>query len=582
MAAEQIYIGKIYTANEHQEVAEAMLVVEGKIAGVGTPASLSEKCTEDAEKIYVDGIIIPGITEGHAHITCSTEMIFGVALGHANSPEEYLEKIRDYYETNQNATQIVGSGYDNGVFGPEGPTAKLLDCISRDIPIVMIASDHHSRWLNSKALEMAGIEDNTTNPENGEIVRDKAGKATGWLKETAMAFTNSVIKPMTAQDYAKAILYYQQIALTNGVTIAFEPMFDSLKDYETRANGYELLAENEELLVTFRLGYSIEADDDPEDAFTKMNRIRSRLASYEKVQLTTAKFFVDGVVECHTAYLREPYADTPGDCGKPTYTREQYCKLARRAAELGYDLHSHVIGDAAADMALEAYAAANGDKKSAAQCAKDFLSAAQCTGDALSAAFHKGDKKSAAVSEAAHRDTRYCLTHLQILQQEQMEQMGQMEILAVTNPYWHYREPVYYEELEKPFLGEERAAREYPMKSLLRHGVKMSQASDFPVTIPPNTMESLHLMVNRQKPGEPNSSVLGEEECLSVKDALDVLTIRGAYQNRLEKRKGSLEEGKDADFVVLDRDVLSMNPKNIYQTRVVTTYIAGNCVWQRE
>ena len=541
MAAEQIYIGKIYTANEHQEVAEAMLVADGKIAGIGTLDSLSEKCSENTEKIYVDGLIIPGITEGHAHITCSTEMVFGVALGHVNSPEEYLEKIRDYYESNPNTTRIVGSGYDNGVFGPEGPTAKLLDCVSRDIPIVMIASDHHSRWLNSKALEMSGIEDNTPNPENGEIVRDNVGKATGWLKETAMAFTNSVISPMTERDYAKAILYYQQIALANGVTIAFEPMFDSLKDYEIRAKGYELLAENEELLVTFRLGYSIEADDDPEDAFAKMNRIRNRLASYEKVQLTTAKFFVDGVVECHTAFLREPYADTPGDCGTPTYTREQYCQLARRAAELGYDLHSHVIGDAAADMALEAYAAADN----------------------------------------APKDIRYCLTHLQILQQEQIEKMGQMGILAVTNPYWHYREPVYYEELEKPFLGEKRAAREYPMRSLQKHGVKMSQASDFPVTIPPNTMESLHIMVNRQKPGDINSPVLGEEECLSVKDALDVLTMGGAYQNRLEKQKGSLEEGKDADFVVLDRDVLSIDPENIYQTEVVATYIAGDCVWQQ-
>ena len=182
MRAETIIRGRIYLADGNGTIAEAMALRDGKILAVGSMEELlplvgSETVVEDKP-----GLIIPGITEGHAHVTCASEMVFGLALGSAEAPEAYLQKIRAFRAAHPAADYIVGSGYDNGVFGEDGPTAALLDTAVSDIPVVMIASDHHSRWLNTAALFKSGITDATPNPLNGEIVRDAAGHATGWLK----------------------------------------------------------------------------------------------------------------------------------------------------------------------------------------------------------------------------------------------------------------------------------------------------------------------------------------------------------------------------------------------------------------
>lgn len=544
MTAERIFYGAIYTAAPLGTTAEAMAVADGRLLAVGSKEDVAPYLAENTQITYFDGLMIPGITEGHAHVTCAYEMVFGVALGHEEEPEGYLDKIRAFHNSHPNAVCILGSGYDNSVFGPNGPTAKLLDSVSRDIPIVVIASDHHSRWVNTRVMELAGITDETANPLNGEIVRDAEGHATGWLKETAMEFSKPVIPTPTAEEYAQAIAYYQEIALENGVTNVFEPMFDSLRDYDVRADGYRMLDEAGNLYLNARLGYSLEADDDLSKAFDRMKIIRERLRSCPHVQLTTAKFFIDGVVECHTAYLREDYSDAPGDRGEATFPQEELNRWIMRAMQEGFDLHAHVIGDAAADMALTAYEQAQ--------------------------------------NTLGSRDYRNALTHLQILHPDQIERMQRSGILAVTNPYWHYSNPSYYDELEKPFLGDARAKREYPMQSLIAHGIQPSQASDFPVTVPPRTMDAMHLCVNRQEPGHTEFAELGNHECLTLPQALNALTRNGAYQLRLEDRKGSLEAGKDADFVLLEPNPFTLADSELYTTQVMQTWIGGICRYQRE
>ena len=148
-------------------------------------------------------------------------------------------------------------------------------------------------------------------------------------------------------------------------------------------------------------------------------------------------------------------------------------------------------------------------------------------------------------------------------------------LVAVTNPYWHYSSPVYYEALELPYLGARRAKAQYPMKSLVDQGIPVSQASDYPVTNPPRTMDSLHLMVNRRDPKHPEDEALGPQECLSVREALDVLTRNGAYQLRLEQQKGSLEPGKDADFCVLSADPFAVPKEDLHRIEVLETWTDG-------
>ena len=541
MKADTIILGRIYPADGTGSFAEAMAIRDGKILAVGSREDLLKWAGDETEIEEKPGLIIPGITEGHAHVTCASEMVFGLALGAADSPEEYLEKIRFFRDAHPDAGYLVGSGYDNGVFDRSGPTAALMDTAVSDIPVVMIASDHHSRWLNTAALQRTGITDQTPNPLNGEIVRDSLGHATGWLKETAQLFTRQVLPPMSPEDYAKAVLFYQQIALSNGVTTSFEPMYDCMRDYDLRAEAYRLLDLRNELRVSFSLGWSLEADENLAVSRESLRKARERLSGCRKVCLNTAKFFADGVVECHTAFLREDYADTPGNRGELTFSLEDFRAEVSAALKDGFDVHIHVIGDAALDMALDA--------------------------------LEEGQDRTRKIrGEAGFRNA---VTHLQLAWPDQISRMKKLGLVAVTNPYWHYSSPVYYEALELPYLGERRARAQYPMKSLVDQGIPVSQASDYPVTNPPRTMDALHLMVNRRDPKHPEDEALGPQECLSVREALDILTRSGAYQLRLEQRKGSLEPGKDADFCVLSADPFAVPKEDLHRIEVLETWTDG-------
>ena len=541
MRADTILRGKIYTADKNGAMVEAMAIRDGKLLAVGSWEDMLPFMGSDTTVEEKPGLIIPGITEGHAHVTCSSEMVFGLALGTADDPEEYLEKIRSFRNTHPDAGYIVGSGYDNGVFDREGPTAALLDRAVSDLPVVMIASDHHSRWLNTLALQMTGITDETPDPLNGEIVRDTSGHATGWLKENAQLFTKMVLPALTPEDYAKAVLYYQQIALSHGVTMAFEPIFDCLRDYDLRAEAYRLLDQQGKLEVSFSLGWSLEEDEDLPAAWARLLQTRERLSGCEKVLLNTAKFFADGVVECHTAYLREDYADTPGNRGEATFSPEIFRQQVYTALRDGFDVHIHVIGDAALDLALDA--------------------------------LEDGQARTRTIW--GERAFRNALTHLQIVGSDQIARMKALGAVAVTNPYWHYTSPVYYQVLELPYLGEKRAKTQYPMASLIQAGIPVSQASDFPVTNPPRTMDALHLLVNRRDPNHPELEALGPGECVTVREALDILTRNGAYQLRMEDRKGSLEPGKDADFCVLSEDPFALPREELHRIQVLETWTDG-------
>ena len=250
---------------------------------------------------------------------------------------------------------------------------------------------------------------------------------------------------------------------------------------------------------------------------------------------------MDGVVDGHTALLREPYQLEPLDCGPLMFEQEDLNKRMERALQEGFSIHVHAIGDAAIDEALNA--------------------------------FEYAQKK-------VPGEYRNAITHLQVCQPDQPKRMKALNVVAVVNPYWHYETPL-YEPLEFPFLGKERAEHMYYVKSYLDEGIVMSQASDFPVTVPPDTMFCLHMMVNRFDP-KTSEKPYFPEECIGVEDALKVLTIGGAYENFLEEKKGSIKAGKDADFVVLSRDVTAMPKEEIYKTKVLETWIGGECCYMFE
>lgn len=541
MTADTIIFGKVFTAEDDHFYAEGFAVKDGKILAAGSKEEIEAYIGKETEvRTYNSGIIVPGFTEGHAHISSTVELTTGPFV-EADSIEKCQKIIKDFADAHPENKTIEGGGFDPGLFGAGGPTADLIDEVVSDRPVILSDEGHHSVWVNTKALEAAGITRDTPDPENGRINHYLDGEPNGFLQEMAIDLITPALTPPTTEDYKKAILYYQQIGLSNGIVSAFEPMLSHTKDEPVRMDAYDELDKEDRLKITYRVAQTLNPADDPEKFFEDMIAYHKRFENREKIQVNTVKFFMDGVVDGHTALLREPYKMEPLDCGPLMFEQEDLDKRMERALKEGFSIHVHAIGDAAIDEAL------NGLEYAQARIPGSY---------------------------------RNAITHLQVCQPDQPGRMKALNVVAVVNPYWHYETPL-YEPLEFPFLGKERAEHMYYVKSYLDEGIVMSQASDFPVTVPPDTMFCLHMMVNRFDP-KTSKKPYFPEECIDVEQALKVLTSGGAYENFLEDKKGSIRAGKDADFVVLSQDVTAMPKEEIYKTKVLETWIGGECCYAFE
>ena len=546
--ADTIVYGKLFTGDCSKPYATAMAICDGKFLAVGNHEEVAAFQGPSTRILDCSGRrILPGMTEGHAHVTMTADLLFGAHLYGCHSVEEYLTSITRFHELHRDITVLTGKGYITSVFGEGGPTASLLDKICPDIPAVLSAEDCHSVWVNSLALELLQINELTPDDPLGEIVRyPDSGKPTGWLKEAAADLVAPIIPAYSIEEYKDAILAFQETALSNGITNCFEPLLGTRKDYEERLQAYHELDLEGRLVVTFQVGYPIASAAEMVSGLEQAQKLRDTFAGDSHIQVNTIKLYADGVLENHTAALLDPYADQPGDYGTSIWAQNDLNRIVLEAQERGFRLHAHAIGDGAVEQVLRAYENAH---------------------------------NAAASGSHPDSDLRHAITHLQIMKPDQIVRMAKQNILAVVNPYWHFKDSLYFDALEIPYLGIVRAESEYPLASLVEAGVHVSQASDWPVTVPANTFLSLHLMVNRTEPGYVDASPLKPSECLAVEEALDVLTAGGAYQMGLDEKKGTISVDKDADFVIIDNDVLTMEPQRIYTTRVLSTYVHGQKVW---
>ncbi len=540
MSADLIVLGKVFTAENDLPYAEGFAVKNGKIEAVGTRNELLKYQDENTEIIeHSEGIIVPGFTEGHAHVSSSIELTMGPFLG-VDSIEKCKEVIKKFAEENPGTGPIIGGGFDPGLFGPNGPTADIIDEVVKGRAVIISDEGHHSVWVNSKAMEIAGITRDTKDPANGLVNHYENGEPSGFLQESAIDLITPAMPDITVEDYKKAILYYQEIGLSNGIVSAFEPMLSHTKDEPVRFDAYESLLQEDKLKITFRIAPTLNPEDDTDEFFAQANDLHKKFADKDKIQVNTIKFFMDGVIDGHTALLRDPYKMEPFDCGPKMYEQEDLNERVTLALQSGFNVHMHAIGDAAIDEAINACEAAQ---------------------------------------KKVPGEHRNAITHLQVVTPDQPKRMKDLGIVAVVNPYWHYETPL-YAPLEFPFLGKERAEHMYYLKSFLDAGVVMSQASDFPVTVPPDTMFCLHMMVNRFDP-KTSKQAYFPKEAIGVEDALKIMTIGGAYENFLESKKGSIKAGKDADFVILSQDVTKVAKEDLYKTKVEETWIEGVCCYKK-
>lgn len=524
--------GLIYTLDKKNPWAEAFAIKGQRFQGVGTNAEIESFIGPDTKVLDLEGrLVLPSFVDAHSHPTHAVDLLENISLYNLDSLEKYAHTMRDFITRNPERDFYRGSGWDNTLFSMQGPDKEFLDSLMSQKPVSLVSYDGHSLWVNSETLKKAGITKDTPNPDGGVIEKDPiSGEPNGTLRETAMNLVDKVIPGYSTEEKVNTLLAYQEMSFQCGVTMSHDAMLD-----EDNLTGFKELESRGALQMILRGSILIEPD---KPAGQQIEFMLDQRASnrHPRFQTNTAKLFVDGVVEGGTAYLLEPYANNADYYGELIWEPGELNSICAALDKEQVQIHIHVIGDAAARIAL----------------------------DALEYAQLQNGK----------RDARHMITHLQLVTPEDILRFKQLDVIGLPNPYWFKIDDDYHV-LAVPYLGEERAKIQYPMRSFLEAGVRMASASDFPVTVPYDPLMGMEIGVTRSNLGTAGGDILWPEQRVSLEEMVASFSINGAYSNFLEDQTGSLETGKQADFVVLDQNIFNVPPEEIGRTKVLQTYLEG-------
>lgn len=531
--------GVVYTVDRNRNFAEAVAIRGDQIVYVGSDEGVQTYIGNSTKVTDLQGkMVLPGFIDSHAHASKTTGMIFSIDLYDGGSVEEYVDIIKAFVEEHPNEETLQGRGWSNPVVPGIGPRKEDLDKIVPDIPIALTSDDGHSLWVNSKALELAGITKDTPNPEGGIIERDpQTGEPSGTLRENAMNLVLDLIGGYTVDQYKTGIEEYQRKAVERGVTTVRDP--DMLR-YPNVLEAYEELAAEDKLNIRFRNALTALPEKGPEQV-AEFVKIRER-NQHPLFQVNAVKIFLDGVVEGSTAYLEEPYQhkDTHGEL---IWEVDVYNQTAAAADKAGFQLHVHSIGDASTRIAL--------------------------------------DGMEYAAKQNGSRDARHSLVHLQLVNPEDIARFKELGVVGVVQPFWFMQEEGFYDEIEVPYLGEERAKREYPMKSFLNHGAHVASSSDYIVTPEFNPLHGIQQGITRIAEGETDpQKIANPAERATLADMIASFTIDGAYANHVDEITGSIEIGKKADLIVLDKNLFAIPAEEIKNAKVLLTLVEGKEVYR--
>lgn len=575
--------GAIYTVNKNNQWVEAIVIKDGRIKAVGSAADIEGYIGDTTEVIDLNGkMVMPAFVDAHMHPAMSSVIyLYQISLYNLFTHEDYLEAIRVFVDNHPNMDVYSGGGYLRSRYDEIGPRKEDLDAIISDKPIGLKSTDGHSMWVNSKVLELANITKDTPDPEGGVIKKHPdTGEPAGLLQEAAMDLVSDLFPEPTKEEYKKSLLWFQKKFNAMGLTTCHDAMVTFNPNYYM---AYEDLAREGLLTIRYRGSWIISPDmvgggnDDgstkPEMSVDEAIETGIRLSKEMQTpywQVKSFKFFSDQVIEEETGYLKEAYSHRDDNWfGFKVWDTEFLKKIFKKIDAKKYHIHIHQIGDAAAGYALEAL-----------EYAREIN---------------------------GPRDSRHAFAHLHMIDPEDIDRMAALGMTAIIAPYWTIIDD-YYWDLYLPYLGEERAYnRMYPAKSLFDKGINTAIHSDFFVTepdygwafysaitrtIPQKIMNSLFKengssMVRTTNPNAKleyyNMGPLGpEKERLSLEEVIRASTINGAYADFMEDDLGTIEVGKLADLVVIDRNLFEADVEDIANFKVLMTFFEGRIVYSAE
>ncbi|MFG2397364.1 amidohydrolase [Streptomyces lydicus] len=549
--------GRVVTVDARFTVASALAVTGGTISAVGGREDIAPLVGPGTRVIDLRGAtLLPGINDSHLH-GCAFGMAsppLSLDLGHpaVSSLADVAAAVRQAVGRAPDGQWITGHGWDTGyldecVTDPSRqPSRHDLDTVSRDHPVVLYSFSGHATWVNSKALELLGVDRYTVAPPGGALVTDDAGEPTGLLHEGAQALVQNALPPLSRQERTDAIRSTLATLARLGVTSYTEPGLGPGGDGIMRgALGRQTLDVYQQLLadgeLTARVGVLLlptGMTSTAEEFAGTLNALGRTTADPRRLAIHGVKIFADGIVPNKTAWMHEPYVGGGSGClcvggGTDAERITEIDAMIRHAHVAGHQMGVHVTGDRAIDTVADAFAAAM----------------------------------------AAHPrpDARHYLIHGDFLTPHSMKVLAAHGFGVNMNPTIKWT----VADMEEDFVGAGRAAYAWPYRDALDAGVRVASGSDAPVTHPDWRQGIATMMLRESK---ATGRVSGPEQRIGLAEAVRTYTIDAAWQDFADDWKGSLEPGKVADLCVLDGDLLAADPHDIPEMPVVLTVMDGQVV----
>lgn len=529
------YGGDILTMKNEEDAPEAVLVTGGKIAYVGTREEAEKLAEAETEFVDLQGkTLMPSFIDPHSHIAMYSQFSSFADLSECEDFEEILTVLKKYMEEHPVGEDgaVMARGYDHNFLKEEThPTADVLDRVSNKIPICLFHTSGHMAVANTPLLTLAGITKETPEPKSGRIGRYEDGTPNGYLEEIeVMTPVLMLVFSRMKQNPMQQMIEVQDIYLKYGITTAQDggATRESVEGFLQMAANRLFKIDVVAYVITDEKGIGTLLKEHPEAAGTYTNHF----------QIGGGKIILDGSPQGKTAWLTSPYEGEETYCGYPTYPDEIVEGAAKAAITGKYQLLAHCNGDAASDQYLRCY------------------------------------KKALEETGNPRKDLRPVMIHCQTVRDDQLDEMkelGMIPSIFVAHTY-------YWGDVHLKNLGAERGARISPVKSALERGLPYNFHQDCPV-LKPDMMQTVWCAVNRRT---KKGVKIGEEQCISVFDALKGITINAAYAYNEEAKKGTIEAGKLADLVILEKNPLKVDKMEIKDIAVAETIKEGVTLYRKQ
>jgi predicted amidohydrolase YtcJ len=538
-AADQVLRGgTVYTVDAARSWAQAVAIRGERIVYVGPDAGAERFIGPRTRVVDLGGrMLLPGFQDAHIHPVWAGVTLLSLALHELATPEEYVEAVAAYAAEHPERPWIVGGGWLMSAFPGGIPDRRLLDAVVPERPVALSSTDGHSLWVNSKALELAGITRETPDPVGGRIDRDASGEPVGALQERAAALVTDLAPPLTSRESEAGLRRALEVLNGFGITSFQDASVPVAGGEAFRAlDAYRALDARGELSARVVASLWWERGEG-EEQLPRLLRARSSYSG-GRLRATTVKIMQDGVLENHTAALLEPYQGGVEGRGMPMLEPELLERVVTRLDREGFQVHFHAIGDAAIRQCLDAVEAAR--------------------------------------RANGARDARHHVSHLQLIDPVDIPRFRSLGVVANFQPIWAYADD-YIVDLTLPFIGPARGRWLYPIGSVVRSGAVVAFGSDWDVSSP-NPLEEIEVAITRLGPDGEGGEPFVPEERIDLHDALAAFTIAAAYVNFQERETGSIEVGKLADLVVLDENLFAIEPSRISEVAVRATLVGGQLV----